>query len=125
MIKISCNLCDESFQSLLLDRRLAMGEVGPAIQKHLIENHKAEWDQFTADLGKITTLAAGIASVNRFLVYSPDDLASLEEHETNCNALMELLGFDDETDPDSAAPTISDITGKKGGKKKNLIIMPN
>lgn len=91
-----CANCKKSFTSLLLDRQQAVADIGPQLQKHIITEHMDQWQKFERELGQLTTIAAGVASVNRFIEYEEDDLTSIEEHEQNCSKLMELLGFEEE-----------------------------
>lgn len=114
-----CAICDAEFKSLLLDRKQATAEIGPKFQQHLKTEHKQEFEEFLSKtLGQITLLASGIAVINHFVVYEPDDEESLKEFETNVDSLMKLMGFSEDEEAIEAAK-------EKEPKKSKLIVMPN
>lgn len=122
-----CAACKQSFTSLILDRAQAVADIGPQLQKHIITEHMDLWQKFERELGQLTTLAAGVASVNRFIEYEEDDLTSIDEHEQNCSKLMELLGFeeDEETEEEDDNPSDSSVPDRQLRRKPkdNLIVM--
>lgn len=115
----NCAICGEQFKSLLVDRKLATTELGPILQKHIQEHHPKDWEDFGKVVGQIPMLACGLASVNRFITYDPEDLESIAEYEKQCDDLMELLGFNDPEDIEA-----EEIVKKEPRKKKNLLVMP-
>jgi hypothetical protein len=78
------------------------------MQVHLKEKHMQEFTNFLQiDLPKITPLAAGVAMVNRFITFAPDDSISIAEHQEHIDELMDMLGFDEEGDEDDDSETDS------------------
>lgn len=101
MLAYTCAICKTEFRSLLIPRHQALKEVGELMQVHLKEKHMQEFTNFLQiDLPKITPLAAGVAMVNRFITFAPDDSISISEHQEHIDELMDMLGFDEEEDED-------------------------
>jgi len=87
------------------------------MQVHLKEKHMQEFTNFLQiDLPKITPLAAGVAMVNRFITFAPDDSTSIAEHQEHIDELMDMLGFDETDDEDDEEPKpipVKDFLGVK------------
>ena len=121
MLAYTCAICNAEFRSLLIPRHQALKEVGELMQVHLKEKHMQEFTNFLQiDLPKITPLAAGVAMVNRFITFAPDDSVSVAEHQEHIDELMDMLGFDesedDEDGEDSEEPgpiPVKDFLGVK------------
>ncbi len=105
MLAYTCAICSAEFRSLLIPRHQALKEVGELMQVHLKEKHMQEFTNFLQiDLPKITPLAAGVAMVNRFITFAPDDSISIREHQDHIDELMDMLGFDETDDEDDEEP---------------------
>lgn len=110
-----CALCNRPFKSLLLDRAQASKEVGLALREHLETEHKEVWQEFlNQDIIQIITLAQGIAVINRFVEYLPDDEESMNEHEEHTEKLLTLMGFPEDDDDSNTEPDTEPDENEQG-----------
>lgn len=116
-ITYTCAICNERYQSLLLDRKSAIAEVGSNIMKHVQKQHTKELSEINQDTAKASLLAGSLISFNRLILLDENDLQSQEDMEKIQTELLILLGFEDAEENENLIDT-----PKPPGK---LLIMSN
>ena len=95
-----CRKCGAKFDSLIVDRSVALREVFDSLTKHAMKMHRQEIMALREEVGKATLALIWFATMTEFAVVPESESYIAEEVEKVQDAIMRTIGFDPEEEED-------------------------
>jgi len=97
-MRIVCSKCGEQFESLIVDRDLALKELETASSKHIHRRHKETYEQVAKAIAVCSVAIARLLHMTECVVIPEEEGYILEKIDEAQELVMMAIGYDPEED---------------------------